>query len=153
MDNTINSDFSVFLRNYLRPSYKDTKIDIEEDFSSLLIDLDLINSYKSENAEGKLIDWYQAENKAQVDLPAELVLFAILDNQSYGKSVSFKDMLVGYNSPGAIFALNEEGLYSKIELITKKNKGITYTETAGIRELQFKAEFKKWDLLHGCYKD
>jgi len=153
VDNTINSDFSVFLRNYLRPSYKDTKIDIEEDFSSLLIDLDLINSYKSENAEGKLIDWYQAENKAQVDLPAELVLFAILDNQSYGKSVSFKDMLVGYNSPGAIFALNEEGLYSKIELITKKNKGITYTETAGIRELQFKAEFKKWDLLHGCYKD
>ena len=30
--NTINSDISVFIRNYLKPSFKETKIDIEEDF-------------------------------------------------------------------------------------------------------------------------
>jgi len=152
-ENTINSDISVFLRNYLKPSYKETKIDIEEDFSSLMIDLDLIKSYKAENTEGKIVDWYQMESKIQIDLPAEVVLFSILDNESYGKSIAFKELQVGFNSPGVIFVLNEEGLYSKLGQITEKFKGITYTETAGVRELQIKTSLNKWDVLHGYYKN
>jgi len=149
--NTINSDISVFIRNYLKPSYKETKIDIEEDFSSLMIDLDLLKSHKSENSEGKLVDWYQVENKLQVDLPAELVLYAILDNETYGKSIPFKELLVGYNSPGAVFALNEDGLYSKIETMVKNHKELTYTETAGERQIQIQGSLNKWDILYGCY--
>ncbi|MBK8609273.1 MAG: DUF4007 family protein [Chitinophagaceae bacterium] len=152
-ENTINSDISVFIRNYLKPSYKETKIDIEEDFSSLMIDLDLIKSYKAENAEGKIVEWYQVENKIQIDLPADVVLFTILDNEHYSKSIAFKELLTGYNSPGIVFALNEEGLYSKIEQIVKNHKGVTYTETAGVRELQIKVSLNKWDVLHGYYKN
>lgn len=152
-ENTINSDISVFVRNYLKPTFKETKIDIEEDFSSLMIDLDMMKSYKAENAEGKIVEWYQVENKVQVDLPAEIVLFTILDNDSYSKSIAFKELLVGYNAPGAVFALNEEGLYSKIEQIVKRHKGITYTETAGVRELQIKGSINKWEVLHGYYKN
>lgn len=150
-ENTIMSDISVFVRNYLKPTYKETKIDIEEDFSSLMIDLDLMKTYKSENFEGKIVDWYQVENRIQTELPAALVLFAILDNKNYGKSIPFKELLVGYNSPGAIFVLNEEGLYNKIEEIVKEYKGITYTETAGVRELQLKGKLNKWEVLNGCY--
>lgn len=152
-ENTINSDINVFIRNYLKPAYKETKIDIEEDFSSLMIDLDLIKSYKAENAEGKIVEWYQSENKIQIDLPADVVLFTILDNEKYTKSISFKDLLIGENSPGIVFALNEEGLYSKIEQIVKRHRGITYTETAGTRELQIKGSLNKWDVLHGYYKN
>jgi hypothetical protein len=150
--NTVNNDISVFIRNYLKPSYKETKIDIEEDFSSLMIDLDLMKSYKAENAEGKIVEWYKVENSLQVDLPPEVVLFSILDNDAYGKSISFKELLVGPNSPGNIFALNEEGLYQKLDTIVKKIKGLTYTETAGIRELQIKSSITKWDILNGYYK-
>lgn len=150
--NTINNDISVFIRNYLKPSFKETKIDIEEDFSSLMIDLDLMKSYKAENAEGKIVEWYKVENSLQVDLPPEVVLFSILDNDAYGKSISFKELLVGPNSPGNIFALNEEGLYQKLDTIVKKVKGLTYTETAGIRELQIKSSITKWDILNGYYK-
>jgi hypothetical protein len=150
--NTINNDISVFIRNYLKPSYKETKIDIEEDFSSLMIDLDLMKSYKAENAEGKIVEWYKVENSLQVDLPPEIVLFSILDNEAYGKSISFKELLVGPNSPGNIFALNEEGLYQKLDTIVKKTKGLTYSETAGIRELQIKSSINKWDILNGYYK-
>jgi hypothetical protein len=154
-DNTINNDISVFIRSYLKPSYKDTKIEIEEDFLSLMIDLDLMRSYKSENAEGKIVEWYQVENKLQIDLPPEIVFFAILDNEKYGKSISFQELLNGYNSPGVIFALNEEGLYNKLEYIMTKYKGqgITLSETAGVRELQIKSTFKKWDILHEYYKN
>jgi hypothetical protein len=151
--NTINSDISVFLRNYLKPTNKETKIDIEEDFSSLMIDLDIMKSYKAENADGKVVEWYQVENKIQIDLPAEVVLFTILDNESYGKSIAFKELLVGNNSPGAVFALSEEGLYNKIEQIVKNYKGMTYTETAGVRELQIRSKLNKWDVLHGYYKN
>ena len=150
--NTINSDISVFIRNYLKPSFKETKIDIEEDFSSLMIDLDLMKSYKAENAEGKIVEWYKVENSLQVDLPPEIVLFSILDNDAYSKSISFKELLVGPNSPGNIFALNEEGLYQKLDTIVKNTKGLTYTETAGIRELQIKSSITKWDILNGYYK-
>ena len=151
-DNTIHSDISVFIRNYLKPSYKETKIDIEEDFSSLMIDLDIMKSYKSENSDGKMVEWYQVENGLQEDLPESIVLFSILDNENYGKSIPFKELLVGQNSPGNIFVLNEEGLYKKIEAITKKHKGITYTETAGIRELQIKSNIDKWNILNDYYK-
>ena len=151
-DNTLNNDISVFIRSYLKPSYKDTKIEIEEDFLSLMIDLDLMKSYKSENAEGKIVEWYQVENKIQVDLPAEVVFFAILDNSNYGKSISFQDLLNGFNSPGVIFALNEEGLYNKLETIVNTYKGITMSETAGIRELQLKTTFNKWDIINDYYK-
>jgi hypothetical protein len=157
-DNTINNDISVFIRSYLKPSYKDTKIEIEEDFLSLMIDLDLMRSYKSENAEGKIVEWYQVENKLQNDLPSEIVFFAILDdidNKKYGKSISFQELLNGYNSPGVIFALNEEGLYNKlVQIVAKyKGQGITLSETAGVRELQIKSTFKKWDILHEYYKN
>lgn len=151
-DNTLNNDISVFIRSYLKPSYKDTKIDIEEDFLSLMIDLDLMKSYKSENAEGKIVEWYQVENKIQVDLPAEVVFFAILDNSNYGKSISFQELLNGFNSPGVIFALNEEGLYNKLDTIVNTYKGITMSETAGIRELQLKTTFNKWDIINDYYK-
>ena len=151
-DNTLNNDISVFIRSYLKPSYKDTKIEIEEDFLSLMIDLDLMKSYKSENAEGKIVEWYQVENKIQVDLPAEVVFFAILDNSNYGKSISFQELLNGFNSPGVIFALNEEGLYNKLDTIVNTYKGITMSETAGIRELQLKTIFNKWDIINDYYK-
>jgi hypothetical protein len=152
-ENTISTDIAVFLRAYLKPTYKDTKIDIEEDFSGLLIDLDLMKSYNSQNAEGKSVDWYRIESKLQIDLPFEIVLFSILDNQSYGKSVSFKELLTGHDSPGRLFALTEDGLYKKIELIQKHFKGIIYTESAGVRELQFKSKPQKLEVLHGCYKN
>ena len=151
-DNTLNNDISVFIRSYLKPSYKDTKIEIEEDFLSLMIDLDLMKSYKSENAEGKIVEWYQVENKIQVDLPAEVVFFAILDNTNYGKSISFQELLNGFNSPGVIFALNEEGLFNKLDTIVNTYKGITMSETAGIRELQLKTTFNKWDIINDYYK-
>ena len=152
-DNTITSDISVFIRNYLKPSYKETKIDVEEDFSSLMLDLDIMKSYKAENSEGKMVEWYQVENGFQEDLPECIVLFAILDNENYGNSIPFKELLVGQNSPGNIFVLNEEGLYKKIESIAKNYKGITYTETAGIRELQIKSTIDKWDILNEYYKN
>jgi len=151
--NTINNDIAVFVRNYLVADYKSTKTDIEEEFSNLLIDLALMQSYQALNAESKLIEWYKVENNIRPDLPAAVVLYTILDNPSFGKSISFRDLLTKPNSPGAVFALNEEGLYQKIEEITKTNKNITYKETAGVKEFQIKGTLIKEEILNGYYKN
>ncbi len=149
--NTVNADISVFIRNYLKPAFSNRKTDIEDEFSNLFVDLQFMDSYQSENAEEKLVEWYKVENDLKVDLPAEIVLFAILDNESYGNSISFKELLLGFNSPGSIYALNEEGLYSKIEQLQGIYPEIIYTELAGVRELQFKNKPDKWKVLNEYY--
>lgn len=151
--NTINLDINIFIRSYLKPDYKGNKIDVEDEFSSLMIDIDLMEKHLTENAEGKFVEWYKVENKQRIDLPYQVLLFSILDNEQYGNSVSFKELLSGENSPGSVFALTDEGLFQKIEQITEKHKDIIYTESAGVRELQFKHKPNKWEILNEYYKD
>lgn len=149
---TITADISVFIRNYLKPDYKGSKVDIEDDFSGVLLDLELMKSYQSENAEGKIVEWYRVNNSDKIDLPYQIVLFAILDNKSFGKSIPFKDLMTSPNSPGSVFLLTEESLYKKIQQITSRYKKIVFTETAGIRELQIKSELNKWSILDDYYQ-
>ena len=112
-----------------------------------------MQNYQVENAEDKKVEWYRIDNVIRPDLPAAIVLYAILDNSAYGKSISFRDLMTGYNSPGAVFALNEEGLYQKIEQITSDYKNIIYKETAGVKELQIKSNITKEEILNGYYKN
>lgn len=151
-ENTILSDIVVFIRSYLKPDYK-LKIDVEDDCSNLLTDLELMRSFQSENAEGENVEWYQLENTVRTDLPYNLVLFSILDNETYTNTISFKELLVSANSPGSIFSLNEEGLYDKLKQIASNYKEIILTESAGVREVQFKQKLDKWKILDEYYKN
>ena len=153
--NTISTDIAVFIRNYLQPQFRHRKVDVEDEFSNLMIDLQLMTSKVVENAEGESIEWYEIENNIRYDLPHQIVLFTILDNPQYGNSISFQELLTGYDSPGSVFALSEEGLYRAIEAIKDSYyESIAYTETAGIRELQFKKEKSNpWRILHDYYKN
>ncbi|MGH7801267.1 MAG: DUF4007 family protein [Thermodesulfobacteriota bacterium] len=147
--NTINSDINVFLRNYTK--LKESQIDIEDDFSRLFIDLDLIKRRQLSNAEGKATDWFKIESEERRELSHQIILYAILDNLLYGNSISFKDLQIGYNSPGLVFAINAEGLFSKIEKIVESYPQATFTETAGIQVLQFKSKLNKLDVLNDYY--
>ncbi|MGN6491004.1 MAG: DUF4007 family protein [Agriterribacter sp.] len=151
--NTISSDIAVFIRNFLVADYKASKTDIEDEFSNLLIDLELMQSYQIDNADDKKVEWYRVNSTIRSDLPAAIVLYTILDNPAFGKSIPFRELMTGYNSPGAIFALNEEGLYQKIEQITNEYKNIIYKETAGVKEFQIKSNINKEDILNGYYKN
>jgi hypothetical protein len=151
--NTVNADIAVFIRNYLAADYKLAKADVEDDFSNLLFDLELMQHFQIENAEGKTMEWYRVDNQIRHDLPAAIVLYTILDNPVYGKSIPFRELLTGFNSPGAIFALNEDGLYQKIEQLVSKYNNIVYKETAGVKEFQIKGQLDKIEILNGYYKD
>ena len=149
-ENTINSDINVFLKSYIKPI--EGKIEIEDDFIGLLIDLDLVKHYKAKDIDyNNLIDLYKIDNDERSELPYQVVLHAILDNSSYGNSVSFKELQIGYNSPGMVFAINAEGLFNKIEKIIENYTQIIFTETAGNQILQFNSKPNKWAVLNGYY--
>ena len=150
--NTINSDINALLRSYLKPDPTEDKSDFEESYSGLLIELNLLSRYETKNFDdSRLVEWYKIENTFRYDLPYHVVLFAIIDNFENQQSISFKQLEVGPNSPGLVFALSPDALYSKIEEIVEHNKKITFSNNAGVQELQFKSIPDKWKVLKDYY--
>jgi hypothetical protein len=150
-DKTYESDVNVFLRTYIRS--QDSKADIEEETANLLIDLELISTFHKEQLGGKRSQWYRINKTERRDLSKHLFLFAVLDN--YGEqaqSLSFYELLEGYNSPGIVFSLTEHGLdYKLTEIAEHWQDKLSYTQTAGNRVLQLKQQFDKWEVLRNHY--
>ncbi|GAB2769863.1 DUF4007 family protein [Rhabdobacter roseus] len=147
---TIERDANVFLRMYSKPR-REESLEIEDDFAGILNDLDIVKRYKQRGLDGKLVDWYKIEAGEPFDLPFQIVLFVILDNYEGQKSITFRELLTGVNSPGSVFALSAEGLFAKLKQITDYYKEAVYTETAGNQVLQFKKLPSKFDILNEYY--
>lgn len=147
--NTIATDINVFLRNYIKPQ-KDEKFEIEDDFSGLLMDLDIVKHYKQE-IDDKMTHWYKIEGQDRIDLPFQIVFYVIANNYSKQKSITFRELLVGQDSPGVVFALNADGLYNKLKQITESYDEVIYTETAGNQILQFRKEITPQQILDDYY--
>lgn len=143
-ENTINTDIGVFLKTYVQPRSKGSKKSIEDDFSSMFIDLGLIKPI----ADTK--DWYEAKSEPRPTLPLEIFLYSILSN-NYGGSITLGTLLNGENSPGAIFALDADSLVEMIQKLEKKYDGIVFKDDAGIRVLQITKKFDLLTLLEEYY--
>jgi Protein of unknown function (DUF4007) len=143
---TIDKDINTFLKNYLRPQRSIGKSEIEEDYSALLIELELFSSKRIEKN-----DFYSFEIRQRKNIPIEIILFSILDRFD-NNAISFNDLMLLDNSPGKVFCLNRDGMYDKIEEIIEKYKDISFTQTAGNEVLQVNANINKWEMLDGYYK-
>lgn len=149
-ERTIDSDIAVFLRSYLSSSRD--KSDIEEESSGLLQDLSLLTSERTVeivDEKSSSIDWYKIDSQDRNDLPWQVVLYCILTTFSEpdeikepGTSViSFRDLETAPNSPGLVFALNEKGLFHKLEEMTEQYPtALIYSTTAGNRTLTVKRD-------------
>ena len=145
--NIVERDIGVFLKSYLQPRGKVQNI--EDEFSGIFLELGIIEEI--EGAEDDLGKRYRIAGCERPEIPIEVILFCILSNAKYGLSISFYELLSGYDSIGTIFALNSEGLRLKIQELTTRYKDITYKEDAGIRELQFKTKPDRWDVMKSYY--
>lgn len=155
---TIEKDISVFSRLYKRVDFKSVSKDFEDEISSLFIDLNLISvSVLDEIKEGtnkhEKIEWFHLNGDSRPSLPAEIVLYSILDNFEGAKNISLKRLEVDANSPGMVFLLNRDSLYSKLKEIELKYKGVILSETAGNIVLVLPDNLNKWDILNGYYEN
>ncbi len=145
--NSIKRDIGVFLKNYISPMNSTTNI--EDDFSAILINLDLVKEMNVSESGGYL--WYTIETLERDEIPLEILLFSILDTYRDKKSISFQNLINDENSIGCIFSMNANGVKHNIDEIIKMVDNIVYTDDAGIKELQFKATLNKWDILNKYY--
>lgn len=144
---TIQRDVEVFIRNYVRPQRRTSSP--EDDFSTLLIDLELLDTFELAKSESGIR--YAIERRTRGQLPMQIVLYTIL-NRYGGTSVSFRSLANDDDGPGMVFALSEDGLLNQINLITAHFPDIVFTEDAGIRELQFRVRPDPWQVLDDYYK-
>ena len=142
-ENTVAKDFIVFANLYKNNS--ESK-DIEDSFSGILSELELLKT----NGKGKEEQFY-IENSERNSLPEAIILFAILDNPNFGNSISLNSLEFDLNSPGSIFSLNRSGLMNKIIEIVNTFQEITFTDQAGIKELQFKKKVDAFKILDNHY--
>lgn len=144
---TADRDIGVLLKNYVRPGGKSSNL--EEDYTGIFLELDLIREVP--HFEGETAKRYRIENGDRDDIPPEILLFCILANSNYGRSVSFHELLNGDHSVGNVFALTAEGLLRQIDRIISKYAFVAYNEDAGIREIQFKKIPDKFEILANYY--
>lgn len=142
-ENTIAKDFIVFINLYKNDIEKK---EIEESYNGVLSELEILKIIGKGKEEQFFI-----ENNERDNLPSAVLLYAILDNSNYGNTISLNNLEFDINSPGSIFALNRSGLLNKISEIVNDNKEITYTDQAGIKQVQFKNKPEAYTILDHYY--
>jgi len=138
--NSLKTDFQAFTRTYV--SKKNDK-DLEDSFSGILTELGLVVEHR-----GGL----EIEPTKRSNLPLAIILYCILDKHTGSSSISFEALYSQKNSVGSVFALSREGLNELLEGISEEFKGITYSNEAGIRELQLKKQINPLNILKGYYE-
>ena len=135
-ENTIKKDIGTFLQNYILPQNPK----VLDDYSSLLIDLDLIRGI-----DGKTYA-FNVEGKRQV--PWQIFLYALMEMKG-------NDNTVGYDTLqdiGLIFCMNDMEVIDMCKrLESQRPDEIRYSDTAGIRQLQFIKNLTKEEILNGYY--
>lgn len=151
-DSTLKTDIGVFLKTYLQPTAKDGRRNIEDQFSSLLMELGLIKFIGNiEGMDGEKEKLYKFEQSNQETLPTEVFLYSIIENEKFRTSITVQNLLNTENSPGSVFMMNPDTLISKIEDLVNLDERIVYKEDAGKRVLQIPDDINSIDVLRSYY--
>lgn len=137
--NTITKDIGVLLLNYVLPR----KSQSNEDYSSLLIDLDLIR----QNSEGGGY-FFNAEGKRKV--AKEVFLYSLLKVMGEDKSISYDAIReqIGY-----IFCMTDIELIQMLkQLASDYSENLAYSDIAGIRQVQIIKELDPVQVLNDYYE-
>ncbi len=148
-DKTLREDFGVMVKMYIRSDSQSK--DIEDTFSGLLTELDLVENYKRKDIDNKVVEYYEIVNNEREELPAEVLLYSILDFGQFDSSISLLTIEQEPNSGGMVFAINRTGIVNKIETMIGKYKNITFNDHAGVKELQFKEKYEPFKILEDYY--
>lgn len=142
-DTTLATDINVFIKNYSNDESPDNGL--YEEMSGILTELNLLKYDKQREIISFNID-------SKEDIPIEIILFAILDNENYGESITLRELMNGINSVGRVFLINYDLLIEKINSITKVYSNVVFSDTAGNQVIQFKNKIDKWKVLDDYYK-
>jgi hypothetical protein len=142
---SIENDVKVLIRNYV-PLYKVGSKSLEDDFSSLLINLDLITRVNDSFINGSQEFRFLYDSKT--NLPAHILLFAIMDSFEDQISISVSDLQIEVSD---VFLCNREGTEIKLNQLQELGH-LVYKDDAGRKEIQIKKQINKWTILKDYYE-
>ena len=139
-ENTVKKDIGVLLQNYTLPR----KPQSNEDFSSLLIDLDLIR----QNSEGKGY-YFNVDGKRKVTKEVFLYGLLTLKEQEGDNTISFDTI---QEKVGLVFCMQDFETIEMIKLLAKEySQYFAYSDVAGIKQVQFVKDLEVKQVLDNYY--
>ena len=151
--NSLKKDFTVFYRLY----FADFKSgDIEDSFTGILTELNLLKQTKKtfidKDGKPRIKESWVLDRTQRSEIPSHMILYAILEKHPKSSSIGFEQLYNGHNEVGAVFALSKEGLSLALErIVSELEYSITYSNEAGIRELQIKEPLIATKVLEDYY--
>lgn len=140
-ENTVKKDVAVLIQNYALPR----KFQSNEDFSSLLIDLDLIR----QDTEGKGY-YINIEGKRKVIKEVFMYALLVLKEQEGDNSISYDTI---QEKVGLVFCMQDYETIEMLKMLAKEySEYISYNDNAGIRMIQFIEELDKEQVLNDYYE-
>ena len=134
-DNTINRDIAMLIKMYVSP---DTNV--YEDYTSILLDLNLIKRAGKEEYEFNYV------TKAKIN---PLVFFYAVHKLSDGSQVVEFDKMLEL---AMVFCLSQNELYDIFNQLTAINSNITFDNSAGEQLFAVKQNFNEFEILDMYYK-
>lgn len=136
-ENTVTKDVAVLLQNYCTPRNAKNN----EDYSSLLLDLNLLTTAEK--------DEYTFNEEGKAQLPPDIFFFTVLMEKGTDASVAFEDIL---RRIGLIFCMTELDLINCLKEIAEKYSDVVvYSDIAGMRQLLFTKEMEPEEILRRYY--
>lgn len=144
-ENTVKKDVGVLLLNYCLPRNPQSN----EDFSTLLMDLDLLRQVDKTNGDDKRNGYYfNVEGKRKVT--PEIFLFALLMTKDENdNSVSYDTLY----ELGLMFCMTDLEVIDMLKYLSEEySESLTYSDVAGIRQLQFTKRMDAIQVLEKYYE-
>lgn len=140
-ENTLISDFKVFIRTYASPT-KNIKT-IEDDFSVPLLSLNLISDTGRKNDKNQNI--YRLNKATQKTISPEIFGFCLIDHFELEKAINYDNIM---NTIGSYLCLSNDGLDDMIEKLCDSYKNhFSYKSDAGTRQIQIKNVTKEFKTI------
>ena len=145
-ENTVKKDIGVLLLNYCLPRNSQSN----EDFSTLLMDLDLLRQTdKTESPEDKRNRYFfNIEGKRQVT-PAIFLFALLMIKEENDNSIPYDTL----RELGLIFCMTELEVTDMSKKLSEMySDTMTYSDVAGIRQLQFTKQMDAKQVLEKYYE-
>lgn len=135
-ENTVKKDIGVLLKSYIAP----TDLKTIEDFSSLLLDLNLIIRRGNDSFVFRQVN--------NTEISGEVLLYAMIDYSNEDKTLSLDKL----QDLALIFCMSLPNLVEAIKRIESKySRSIVFTDNSGVKNVQLLAELEPSIILDSYY--
>lgn len=138
-DNTLSSDFKVFIKTYVSPK-KNIKT-VEDDFNTPLLALNLVLNTERRNEKNELI--FRINRTVQKSLSPEIFGYCLLTEFEGDSAIDYDKIRATIAS---YLCLSNEGLESIIDSLSVAYPEFIYKDDAGVRQIQIKNTSEKYKI-------